>query len=141
MGALDSIAVSLHRPHDGDGHGASDHEGERCDQRRAERRPSPHTPWPLVQPPLTTVPKPTSRPATISWRRVTVTWYVEHPGKQQTAADQAGEKREIRHAPARLGDRCGHDAADAGNATEAGEQQPPPRRSAGRRQRRKCKGA
>lgn len=30
---------------------------------RSERRPSPHTPWPLVQPEPITVPKPTSKPA------------------------------------------------------------------------------
>ena len=30
---------------------------------RAERRPNPHTPWPLVQPPPMRVPNPTSSPA------------------------------------------------------------------------------
>ena len=45
-------------------------------------------------------------------------------------------KRRCASACTRLGDRCGHDTADAGNAAEAGEQQPQwPRRSAGRRQR------
>jgi hypothetical protein len=33
---------------------------------RGERRESPHTPWPLVQPEPNRLPKPTSRPATIS---------------------------------------------------------------------------
>ena len=30
---------------------------------RSEKRPNPQTPWPLVQPPLTRVPRPTSNPA------------------------------------------------------------------------------
>src|SRR6185295_1543016 len=33
---------------------------------RSEKRPSPHTPWPLVQPPPMRVPKPTRAPASAS---------------------------------------------------------------------------
>src|SRR5690606_32229126 len=33
---------------------------------RGDRRPSPHTPWPLVQPPLMRVPKPTRNPPSTS---------------------------------------------------------------------------
>ena len=93
---------------------------------RSEKRPRPHTPWPLVQPPPMRVPKPTSRPASAAQprcsSRCSAAWRDKGmPGK--AGGDQPGDES---HAPGavarRLRKQPVQNSAHAGDAAVGGEQ-------------------
>ena len=92
---------------------------------RSDRRPRPHTPWPLVQPPPKRVPKPTSRPASGKpWPgRLRFQILRKNDVPQNSRSQQAAKESDAPAAIAgRLGEQSMQDAADAGDAAVGGEQ-------------------